>query len=429
MQTEHFTTSLEHILAELKRIDLLIQLQLIQTRQLNPYGCGFDVPYIQRQKVDELCVQPFGIPFGITEPGALLKNEIRTALDHMAGEIWLRKAESKRRNIRLRLDELGVLFELNPLELDIFLICLAPELDLLYERIYAYLQGDATKTRPGVRLVSNLLSPSLSAKLNAKKFFAVESSLCKNFLLHNLDDSFHPQALSLSENLKVDERIVNHLLDLEIIDANLLPHVRQASNKHGFQYLSLPADLRHQLALVAQKREDLRQENIIYFMGTYGMGKRFTAEALCNELGLSLLIIDLKSILSDDHLGFENAVRLVIREAKLQQAALYWQGFDLLLSEDKQSYLNALVLELQKHRGLTFLSGERIWEPVDAMHNFSLVRFEFPFKDHTERFKLLSEFSGGGSYQTPNPDLRGPAYAPQFIRDRIRNTADTTTHI
>ncbi|WP_394325977.1 hypothetical protein [Methanosarcina horonobensis] len=36
-------------------------------------------------------------------------------------------------------------FSLDPFEIDILLIGLAPELDLKYEKIYSYLQNDVTK--------------------------------------------------------------------------------------------------------------------------------------------------------------------------------------------------------------------------------------------------------------------------------------------
>jgi hypothetical protein len=57
------------------------------------------------------------------------------------------------------------LFQLSPLDLDVLLICLAPELDLKYEKLYAYLQDDVTKKRPSVDLCLTLLCPSLMAKL------------------------------------------------------------------------------------------------------------------------------------------------------------------------------------------------------------------------------------------------------------------------
>ena len=68
-------------------------------------------------------------------------------------------------------------FDLSPFDVDIILIALAPEFDLRYERLYAYLQDDVTRKWPSVDLVLNLLCPSLEAKLKRRKHFAPAAPL------------------------------------------------------------------------------------------------------------------------------------------------------------------------------------------------------------------------------------------------------------
>ena len=387
MQKEYFTTSLEHILAELERIDLLIRLHAMQARQIHPFDDKSQEHFVPEQMVDELQPPSFGVHRRATASASLSQNEIRNALDQITGDIWLQKTESKRRGIRLRLDELEALFDLTSVERDIFLICLAPELDLLYERIYAYLQDDVTKNRPGVDLVSNLLGPSLSATLDARKYLAPEAPLCKYALLHFCDDPSHQKSPLPNWCLKADERVVNHLLDLDIIDPYLIPHVRRGGSNSGWEDFIIPAELKHHLALMIQNRKVYHQQgSVFYFQGPYGTAKKSTAEALCKELGLGLLIIDLQSMLGDDRLNFEKTLRLVLREALLQHSALYWQGFDLLLAEDKCAFFTSLLLEAKEQRGLTFLAGEKTWEPVDALKDFSSVHITFPLQNHAKQY-------------------------------------------
>jgi hypothetical protein len=59
-----------------------------------------------------------------------------------------------------RLQRLVDLFELSAFGRDVILICLAPDIDLRYERLYAYLQDDVTRRRPTVDLVLRLLEPA-----------------------------------------------------------------------------------------------------------------------------------------------------------------------------------------------------------------------------------------------------------------------------
>lgn len=71
-------------------------------------------------------------------------------------------------------------FDLSEFDLDLMLIALAPEIDLRYERLYAYLQDDVTRKRPSVDLALNLLCPSPEAKLLQRVHFAPDAPLIKH---------------------------------------------------------------------------------------------------------------------------------------------------------------------------------------------------------------------------------------------------------
>ncbi len=109
------------------------------------------------------------------------------------------------------------------------LICLAPELDLAYEQIYAYLQDDLTKKRPSIDLVLNLLCPSFEAKLSARCHFSHAAPLVRYRLLIPCDDPAQPQSPLLARSLKLDERIVAYLLGDDQFDSRLLPFIHQLS--------------------------------------------------------------------------------------------------------------------------------------------------------------------------------------------------------
>ena len=61
--------SIEHILAELERIDLLIQAQVTRSRQVNQEN-EFQGLYISEKEVDALLEQPIGLPRWATVPTA-----------------------------------------------------------------------------------------------------------------------------------------------------------------------------------------------------------------------------------------------------------------------------------------------------------------------------------------------------------------------
>ena len=424
---ERYTTSLQHILAELERVDLLIQAQVQRARQLHQADAEFQGLYISEREIDALLAQPIGLPRWAVGPAPSSRPEVQAALDRLAADIARCKAESARRGITLRLDELVRLFELTSFEADALLVCLAPELDLRYERLYAYLQDDVTRKRPSVDLVLNLLCPSLEARIARRQCFDQSAPLLKHHLLHLFDDPSHQQPPLLSKYLKVDERVVSYLLDSDELDARLLPYARPSVAQARLENLLLPADVKRRLALLTRERRAKREGLLFYFQGPYGVGKQTTAEALCRELGVGLLAVDGERLLNAEHLAFEMAVRLASREALLRGAALYWDGFDALLADDKRTWREVLVRELESQRGLAFLAGETTWEPADALHALPFVRVEFPRPAYAERAQLWAMSLDGE--RGADVDLGAIANKFRFSGGQIRDAAATARNL
>ena len=104
----------------------------------------------------------------------------------------------------MRLHNLEKIFGLDRVDLDILLIALAPELDLRYEQIFAYLQDDLAKKLPTVDLALNLAASSRTEKLKLRKKFSHAAPLIKNELIAFIDEKNCP---FLQKNIKLDERI------------------------------------------------------------------------------------------------------------------------------------------------------------------------------------------------------------------------------
>jgi AAA+ superfamily predicted ATPase len=429
MKKEYYTTSLQHILAEMERVDLLIQLQVQRARQVQENNGEFQGLYISEQEVNALLSQPMGRPRWATVPLPLALAEVRAVLDQLAEEIARRKSESDRQSVTLRLDELACLFKLTPFDIDVILICLAPELDLRYERLYAYLQDDVTRKRPSADLVLNLLCPSFEAKLAARERFFYESPLLKHHLIHLFDDPSHHNPPLLSKCLKLDERIVNYLLDSDELDTRILPYARHIKPQGGMEDLLLPGDLKSRLSLLAREKWAKDHGLIFYFQGPYGVGKQSTAEALCRELGIGLLTVEGERLLNTDTVGFDTGVLLAGREALLQGSALYWNGFDALLDDNKPTALEMLMRELERGAGLGFLAGKKTWEPMDALRDTTFVRIEFSRPSHGEQLELWSRSLNGKSPLAADVDLGAVADKFRFSGGQIRDAAATARNL
>lgn len=426
---ECYANSLEHILAELERIDLLIQLQVGRARQLHATDETFQGLYIPEEEVDLLLSTPAGLPHWATEPLPLAQAEAQTTLDQMALGVAWRKAASHKQGIDLRLDTLRQHFQLSALEVDLLLIALAPELDLRYERLFGYLQDDVTKRRPSVDLVLNLLSPTFADKLAARSAFTPKAPLFTYRLLLLVDDPAYPHAPLLSKYLKVDERVVNYLLGADEMDVALLPYVHLGSRSTSMADLLLPSDVKRRLLLLSHTSRTQQKPMFFYFQGPYGVGKATTAAALADELGLGLLIVDGAQLLTTEERSFESMLRLILREALFQKALLYWTGFDAFLSDERRAWRELLFAQLAERSALTVLAGDALWEPVDLQPSLPFVRVEFPRPAYPERITLWTRALHGDTPVAADMDWGALAAKFRFTGGQIRDAAATARNL
>jgi len=432
---DHFQQSSHHILAELERIDLLVRAQVWRARQLQAADPEFQGLYISEQEVDALLSEAIGRPRWTVEQGTPSLGQLRGALEGMAREIATRKAESARLGIPLRLEELVRLFGLTPFERDVLLVGLAPELDLRYQKLYAYLQDDLTRKRPSLDLVLNLLCPSFEAKLEARRYLGPGAPLLTHHLVQLLEDPAQPNAPLLARSLQLDERLAGYLLAErgDEPDRRLWPHVQVLLPDARMEDLFLPESLKERLQQLARSIADSEPGAVLYLQGPYGVGKQAAAQALCRELGLGLLVVDGEGLMSNEQLAFEQAVTLAAREALLQNAAVYWQGFDALLAEDQGARRRTLFRILASHPRLSFLAGNVTWEPAGGQHrqpspgtqDRPFLRIPFPQPGYGERRALWVHALDAGPTMEAELDLDGLADKFRLSGGQIRDAAAT----
>src|SRR5262245_21329830 len=151
------------------------------------------------------------------------------------------------------------LFGLTDLERDVLAICLAPEIDLRYERLFAYAQDDVTRKRPTVDLALALLCDSLGERLAAGAIFADDAPLRRQLLVHLFEDGQRHAPL-LAQFLKLDERIVAELLGRPAIDGQLQGCARLVDDARALDELIFPSTLVERLRSLVSPlgRQDAR---------------------------------------------------------------------------------------------------------------------------------------------------------------------------
>jgi SpoVK/Ycf46/Vps4 family AAA+-type ATPase len=279
-----------------------------------------------------------------------------------------------------RLARLARMYDLNAFDVDVMLLALAAEIDLRYERVFAYLQDDVTRKRPSVDLALNLLCANAADKLARRPRFAPDAPLVRQRLLHLLPDPHQTQPPLLAHFLKLDDQITRFLLEQDALDARLEACCRITHGAGALTDLPIASEIKRALPAVAGRALRDRLPLRLYFRGAQGAHKLHTAETLAHSLDLPLLIVDTPRALAAPDLA--QLIELVFREARLREAVLYFDGFDVLFDREHDAAHRQLRATLMASDGIVILAGAAA---LDATTLSDVLEVQFPRLDFAQR--------------------------------------------
>jgi hypothetical protein len=357
--------------------------------------------YIPDAEADLLCADPQPLPDDLAEQRAGLAAEYEALPQPPASP----------------LQRVADLFGLSPFERDVLLVALAPEIDMRFERLYAYIQDDVTRKHASVELALRLLCPTPAARLAARPSFAAGAPLLRHGLISLFDDGQRHPTL-LGRFMRLDDRIVAELLGDPILDPQLQSFASADVPTRALDGLVLAPELAAQLRRIVV---DSQAQLTIALQGSYGSGRRAVAEALCAARGQPLLTVDLiQAAGAEPALAPPEIIRRVMREAALRGAAVLWAGADQLLHEGSlQAWRAALLAALLQQPGWSFLALDRPWEPRGALRSY--LRIELPALSFSQREQIWQDRLNGSS---PGADvLRTVASTFRLSGGQIRDAA------
>jgi ATPase family associated with various cellular activities (AAA) len=209
--------STSYVLARLELVRAQVEAAVAARRKVDPNP---DDPYrgvyTDDRYIDHLLSRHGGLSRRPPpDPGI---DAARTALAEKA--VQLREAGT-----RLRLDDLADTFRLEPFDVELLLVGLAPDLDPSFEKLYGYLNDDVTRRRASVGLALELCGANATEGW-ARSRLAGAAPLVSGGLV-SVEDSDRPL---LARSLRVPDRVVDHLLGRDEPDpviAQLLVHPGQ----------------------------------------------------------------------------------------------------------------------------------------------------------------------------------------------------------
>lgn len=193
----------------------------------------------------------------------------------------------------VRIPLLGLL-GLSDFEMDTVLIALAPELDLKYERLFAYLNDDLTKKRPTVDLVLGVLCSTSVERLARYRCLEADGRLFALGVMHFVESSECNSAL-LARQLWLDPVVMRFLIGLRGLDERLVQFCVEVSPSWSLSDVPVPTKALDLLAgVLVRAREGARER--VFLMGPEGCGQQPCGEALANGLGAELLVANLGEV-------------------------------------------------------------------------------------------------------------------------------------
>ena len=384
-----YASSREHLLAELARTDALVQRHARKLREAS-------------------------------KPDVPAAPDAGPSLESLTHDLDARHLASVRAKVPLRLDLLAARFGLSRFDVDVLLIALLPELDMGYERLFGSLQHETTRQSASVEMTLLILCASLSERLAALERMGARSPLQRHSLIHVFSARPELQPPLNSCHFRVDERVVDYLLhDADDLDRRLVPLaqvIEPARTRLDPDGLAA--------RLVAWIKAERAPGKLVYLQGPAGVGEREIAAGVCGKLKKPLVTVNVRTLVSAPAERRSAFPALVLREARLTDAVILWEGFDALLGDELTHERTMLLHALREADGLSFLSGEAAWEPSGGGAAWPFLSVQLAHPSAGEQLALWQRALAGARL-ADDVDLEQLVNGRRLSGERIRDAAAT----
>lgn len=399
--------SFVHLQLELMRLDVLLHRQVQRFHQASQPaaeepGSGL---FMTAQQALALLERPFGGSYD--ELGDEENFPFEEAINGIQNQIGALVEQANDREISLRLFQLAVLLDLDRVELDIFLISIAPHLDSRYGKLYGFLQDDLTRKRPSVNLVLDLLFINSPERLLALTLFRDDSPLQRHRLLTLEAEPGTQRPPLVEKSLLPDEGIVNWLLLGEYQAPQFL--------KECLTFQTNPEANPHLLANDTQNHLDalLNQGEFFNFYGRDHLSQREAAAYIAQAAQRPLLTLDVEKVVptkpptenvppgitAAETAVLLTAVHVLLRDALLIGAVPALVGWDACLHDTAPP--PELLTALSQHPGPIIVISATRWQPRGVPRARHFYWIEFPLPLTQQRTRLLTHFLAAETAVSP----------------------------
>ncbi len=412
-----YATSTDHLLAGLAYIDLRVRWAVARARAggLDPQD-EFRGLYVSDTQIDALLDFELGGHswLGNGRHNGSSPTEWLTPITQARTEWQQQTTATLATGLHLTFAHLQRAFTLSPLEIDIFLIALAPELDPRYERIFAYLQDDVTKKRPSIDLILNLLTDSYGEKLQLRELFGTNSCLLQSRLLTRFASPSDREPTLLGHYLRPAPSVVEYLLDQTTPDEQL-DGIARITYPNLHTLISAPNRLTPEFHHQLHTANQTSPAPLFAFSGNYGVGKQEAAQYLAAAAERPLIQLDCAT-LQESEIGLADGITRLLRDGRLHQATLYLTNWDALLTDGKIPAAHFQNLLTYPHT--LIIASEAAWQAGQRNKPRPIFPITFPTLTYERRLAIWQDHVA-----TAELDLRPLANHFRFTPGQIADAA------
>lgn len=384
----------EHLWHALERVDQLVRAHVIRWRAgLAAYKPSdwWGMLTVTEGEVDAFLAHPFAMPVCLPHYAAEEYSAHVARAETIEAAIEGRLAATPS-SVDLRLHRLQRTFGLSAYERDLLLICLLPELDARYRRLYSYLMDDASRSRATVELVTALLAPM---QCDAAQSLAAlhHSAPLRMHRLAIVEGGTEASEPPTQRSVRLDDRIESFLAGSDLLDGRLVgiaaftPPTNPETTAETAN--GRPPAGALQAVTKLWRRQHARGSGMTLLLhGPPGSGRAAAGAALAQVTGTALLVVDVTKAL-ESPVDWETTVALCFREAQLQGGGLAFHGAGALWEEGQPAGRRRHLLQAaEKSSSLTILECEAAWEPSEGFRDQPFRCAELPRPDFGERHRI-----------------------------------------
>ena len=316
---------------------------------------------------------------------------------------------------------LGHQHALGAFEAVVLLLALAPEFDLRYQRVFAFLQDDVARKRPTLDLILALTCADAAERHARLAAFSDDAPLRREGLIELVTDPNYCAPPMLAQFVKPGDAVIHAMLGGVTLNkarpadggGDPASAACRIEARATWEDIVLSADVLQQLHEICERvshrnkvlerwgfaRKLVRcRGTAVLFAGGSGTGKTMAAEVIANALGLDLYRIDLARVVSKYIGDTEKNLERVFAAAAGREAILLFDEADALfgkrseVKDARDRYANIevsyLLQKMEEYEGVAILTTN-LADNLDMAFTRRLAfQVQFPFPDEESRQRI-----------------------------------------